>query len=688
MNKQNFFIFVKKIGKMKFLIPIIIFSFITNNIISITHTLYKKITLQKKITNLTLSKNNKLLAVLLESRHIQIFSLENFSFIKQLTNLEYPEVVICFSPDNNYILTGNYDRSLKLWDIRSEKVVNRYYGHELMTRSIDFHPSGNIIVSGGWDNTLRFWHTPTALNIMNVEITNQCIRAVAFSNDGNYVACTGYDQYLRVFDLKKNEEKFNVLASNYPLEVLAYSPDNNFIVTTGIEKIISLWDANNGKLIKKSKPFKKQIRHLSFSPDGKYLIVCGDEQEIKILEIPSLKIIYKFIAHNNKVINAFFTLDGKFLISCGEDNEIKIWTLSQLNINPINDTLLNKEIKDILFNFPTIKIISPNNLNYISPKRINQFIFQNDNKKFQKYQLFLNKREYTRFYNNEKVPAKPISKKTINDSITELTYEIYLDYDISFIQLIAIDPTTYEIITSPEIKVSYFDIEAHKDRVNFYLLYLNPTNFSNQNLKNSFINDNSGILIPLFKNLKNTLYYDVSIININNLDNNSLKLLIDSLDKIIKTYDVIFFYLNTFFLKKDGEIYLLTEQSNYNNLLEKAINLKEILKFINQKKGTNIILANLSQNIDNLPKDLSLISLNDFSEFFVDNLTIEKKIYFCAFSTSNIQNVGNIILKALSHENDHDNNKLIDYEEFTKYIKNKLQINVLDKKQYIILNSY
>ncbi len=65
---------------------------------------------------------------------------------------------IAFSPDGQQILSGSYDRTLRLWDTDSGQLIHKLEGHTSSVLAIAFSPDGKQILSGGWDKTLRLWH--------------------------------------------------------------------------------------------------------------------------------------------------------------------------------------------------------------------------------------------------------------------------------------------------------------------------------------------------------------------------------------------------------------------------------------------------------------------------------------------------------------------------------------------------
>jgi WD40 repeat protein len=62
-----------------------------------------------------------------------------------------------FSPDGMRILTASDDKTVRVWDVATGKLVVTLAGHEAGVRSVQFSPVGTRILTASQDKTGRLW---------------------------------------------------------------------------------------------------------------------------------------------------------------------------------------------------------------------------------------------------------------------------------------------------------------------------------------------------------------------------------------------------------------------------------------------------------------------------------------------------------------------------------------------------
>lgn len=78
-------------------------------------------------------------------------SSENCFYIDRHIN------AVVLSPDKQIVVSGGDDKSIKLWDINTGKLLTSIKGHDREVWSVTFSPNGEDLISSGADYKMRLW---------------------------------------------------------------------------------------------------------------------------------------------------------------------------------------------------------------------------------------------------------------------------------------------------------------------------------------------------------------------------------------------------------------------------------------------------------------------------------------------------------------------------------------------------
>ncbi len=648
-------------------------------------SLLKNIELPKSVLEIEYAPDGKTFAVLHANKQIHLFNSENFNNVAILDDKGEGDVSIAYSPDGNYILAGSWDKTIKLWDLSKNKIIRRYYGHTQAARCVSFNVQGNLIVSAGWDLDIRFWYVPTGLNLKNLSGHTQCVRSLAFSPDGTKLATGGYDQLLKLWDIANGKEIFSVKTSSFPIEVLAFSPDGSMIATAGLENAVKIWNATNGTLIKVLKGHTDAVFALAFSPDGKYLASGGNDNIIHIWNVSKGTSDFQLKGHTQGIRSLAFRPDGKQLASGAVDKMVKIWNVSALNIQPIEQQKVSLQYQN-----PTqISINSPPQNPYISTKRVLPVSFEIINPQYNLVQLFLNKVEYTRMINGNKEVVKPISIKINTNKNIEINYEIYLDYEKSEIQLIAFKPNSNDFVLSPELLVTYFDVEQFSQETDLKIVVLNVKKYADKKLSADMIKDQPEKWISLLQMQEQKLFKSVTVRNLTDRELTEYKIrqVLDSIVDVKNQNSMILIAINGYIVQdvSNQKFYLLLPEATIKDINQHMFPLDYIAKTILKTKATAGLFINLSNKTSKLPDNWQLADDELLNRYFDKELTARKGVFY--LSINHIQPVPmfNLLANSLHPNNDMDKNGIIDLSEMSAFLNQLAKIQSLQRPSFIPL---
>ena len=108
---------------------------------------------------------------------------------------------ISFNPDGKLLASGSYDKTIKLWEVPSGKLIKTLEGHEADVKSVSFSPDGKLLASGSKDKTIKLWEVPSGKLIKTLKGHKNWVKSVSFSPDGKLLASGSYDKTIKLWEV-------------------------------------------------------------------------------------------------------------------------------------------------------------------------------------------------------------------------------------------------------------------------------------------------------------------------------------------------------------------------------------------------------------------------------------------------------------------------------------------------------
>ncbi|MEP0883716.1 serine/threonine protein kinase [Trichocoleus sp. ST-U3] len=246
---------------------------------------------------------------------------------------------VAFSPEGQIIASGSADKTIKLWDVHTGEELRTFKGHSDAVFSVAFSPNGQIIASGGGsiDKTIKLWDVHTGQELRTLIGHTDSIYFVAFSPDGQTLASGSgfWDKSIKLWDVATGWQKTSLKGHSDGVRSGAFSPDGQIIASAGStgDKTIKLWDVSTGQVIRslggRRSGHSQWISSVTFSPDGQTLASSSGDKTLKLWDVGTGKELQTLKEHSDEIFSVAFSPDGQTLATGSKDKTIKIWQVPQ-----------------------------------------------------------------------------------------------------------------------------------------------------------------------------------------------------------------------------------------------------------------------------------------------------------------------------------------------------------------------
>ncbi|MBD2743586.1 serine/threonine-protein kinase [Coleofasciculus sp. FACHB-1120] len=236
---------------------------------------------------------------------------------------------VAISPDAQILASGGFDRTIKLWDLKTGKLLNSLLEHSKPVLTVAFSPNGQLLASGSVDNTLKLWSLPAGTVNCTIagHLDSVISISVAISPDGQAIASGSDDQTIKIWHLDSGE-LLHTFRNSRGVNSVAISPNGHILASGSSDNSITLWDLGSGQVLETLVGHSRDVNAIAFSPNGRILASGSSDNTIKLWDLNSCQLLSTLEGHSDWVRAVAFSPNRQTLVSGSADATIKLWHLA------------------------------------------------------------------------------------------------------------------------------------------------------------------------------------------------------------------------------------------------------------------------------------------------------------------------------------------------------------------------
>lgn len=228
----------------------------------------------------------KLLATAGADRMIRLFDVSGAGAVPPVKLREWrasaPVGALAISPDGRWLVTGNEEGDVVVWDPATGTQKTMLSGHSKAIRQVRFSAAGNRLATASFDHTARLWNVSDKGDFKEVFVTpptDDPLVSVALNGDGKRLATAGLEGAIRVWDVAARTSGHRFTEHRNTVTALEFFDEGRGLISAGLDRTIRIWDVDSGVRMRVLQGHKTGVTGLARHGDKLYS--CGNDQTLR-----------------------------------------------------------------------------------------------------------------------------------------------------------------------------------------------------------------------------------------------------------------------------------------------------------------------------------------------------------------------------------------------------------------------
>lgn len=264
-----------------------------------------------------------------EDRTVKLWEIATGKVLRTFRGHTNQVTTVALSADDRLALSGSMDKTLMLWDVATGKVLRTFTGHTGTVESVALSRDGRYALSGsdftGSPSNLKLWEVSTGKEIRSFGPPSTAVYSVSFSSDGRLALSGNQDATMRLWEVATGKE-LGVFGEHTDIvHAVAFSPDGRFGLSGSYDGSMKLWDLAARIPVRTFKGPGFEVKAVAFSPDGRFIL--SGSYESKLWEVATGKEIRSHDASDGAIDAVTFSPDGRLALT-GGNRKLNLWDVA------------------------------------------------------------------------------------------------------------------------------------------------------------------------------------------------------------------------------------------------------------------------------------------------------------------------------------------------------------------------
>jgi WD40 repeat protein/serine/threonine protein kinase len=241
----------------------------------------------------------------------------------------HPTTVTSLSFNHNAtrLVSAGHENYFVIWDLSTDRELFKIANLSGIVGQATFSPDGNWILTGdaGKDAAVRLWNAQTGTNVCTLGKHANRVDELCFASNGSLAASASLDQTVIIWDLVLRKERARFRVGRTSVDSISFCGNDRQIAIADRDGIVSIFDISTSKELASYRAHQGLIWHIAATPDGRQLVSAGIDQSLRAWSLDSSKNLWSLRGHTSEINGFGITPDGACIASASSDKAVKLW---------------------------------------------------------------------------------------------------------------------------------------------------------------------------------------------------------------------------------------------------------------------------------------------------------------------------------------------------------------------------
>lgn len=235
---------------------------------------------------------------------------------------------VAFTADGALGLTGSYDRTLRLWNVERQGLVDTLYPpHDGIVYAVAAARGAATAASGGADQLVRIWNLEAQTCTAQLAGHKHRVYDVALSKDGTRLLSASHDRTVRCWDVPGRACVATLQGHSDAVVGVAFVPGEQAAVSASRDGTVRVWQLDAAESGGRTQAHEGWIQAVAVSGDGRLAVTGGQDHRLRVWDTAQACVQRVLAGHHDAVSAVQLHTDGVTVVSGSYDRRVIVWRL-------------------------------------------------------------------------------------------------------------------------------------------------------------------------------------------------------------------------------------------------------------------------------------------------------------------------------------------------------------------------